>query len=349
MRWMKLAFHSPAGFALVALTVWLVGTHAQAQMWPEDADWQPLHCGRVLAFDPRGDEPMVTAERDVVGDADAPSLYAAEDEDFVYFRIRVDGNPRMGNKFRPYGWAVELDTNFDRRNYELIGIVDPSGPDQGVRLATNTQERLNDPADVPEQTVATYGLDTHARVQDAVAPFASSFGNDPDYFVDWALLRTDLTNHGVDLARALRVVMGTSTQGLSIDADVACHDGRSGGPDWNHVASEPFHPDGSPVRDSDDDGLSDDEEHDLGSDPNDADTDGDGIPDGQEVQDGTDPNGGSGTPGGGGTGAKGPELRGGGGPAGGCAVGPFAPSSAPCAWLGFSVLSAWLLANRRKR
>ncbi len=46
---------------------------------------------------------------------------------------------------------------------------------------------------------------------------------------------------------------------------------------------------GEPV-DTDDDGLTDEEEHELGTDPNDPDTDGDGLDDGEEVHDyGTEP------------------------------------------------------------
>ena len=43
-------------------------------------------------------------------------------------------------------------------------------------------------------------------------------------------------------------------------------------------------------RDSDNDGLTDEEEETLGTNPNDADTDGDGLNDGQEINLGTDPN-----------------------------------------------------------
>ena len=43
------------------------------------------------------------------------------------------------------------------------------------------------------------------------------------------------------------------------------------------------------LQDADNDGLRDDDEESLGTDPNDPDTDDDGIMDGQEVQDGTDP------------------------------------------------------------
>ncbi|WP_337926641.1 Stk1 family PASTA domain-containing Ser/Thr kinase [Nocardioides panacisoli] len=45
-----------------------------------------------------------------------------------------------------------------------------------------------------------------------------------------------------------------------------------------------------PKADSDDDGLTDQQEENQGTDPNEPDTDGDGVQDGQEVEDGTDPN-----------------------------------------------------------
>ncbi|MDI1482146.1 MopE-related protein [Polyangium sp. y55x31] len=46
-----------------------------------------------------------------------------------------------------------------------------------------------------------------------------------------------------------------------------------------------------PPKDSDNDGLTDDEEADLGTDPNDADSDDDGVPDGQELKPGEDTDG----------------------------------------------------------
>jgi hypothetical protein len=259
----------------------------------------------------------------------------------------------MGNRLRPYGWAAELDTDLERRNYELIGIVDANtegGGQAELRLDQNTRtQRLNDPADEPEQNVATYELDTHTRVLQAAAPFVSQFGNDPDYFVDWALPRMDLESQGVDLERALRVVMGTSTRGLSIDADVACHDGKGGDPEFREVSTNPFHPDGSTVSDRDGDGIPDDEEDDLGTDPDDPDSDGDGTNDGDEVRDGTDPTdpddgggGGPGTP----LPGDGAELRGGGGPTG-CGIGRIAPGAAARLWLGLGVL--WVFRLRRRR
>jgi hypothetical protein len=343
-----------ANLTVLMLAAGLFVSRAHAQDWPEDTGWHALRCGLVPSFDPRRDGPEAIGERDVVGNSDSPALYSAEDAEFVYFRIRVDSDPRMANRLRPYGWAVELDTDLERRSYELIGIVDANtnnGDEQELRLGKNTrQDRLNDPSDEPEQTVATYELDTHTRVLEAVAPFVSRFGNNADYFVDWALPRADLENQGVELDELLRVVMGTSTEGLSIDADVACHDGTRGDARFSEVSSNPFHPDGSTVSDRDGDGIPDDEEDELGTDPDDADSDGDGTSDGDEVRNGTDPtdpNDGSGGPGGPGNGAgNGAELRGGGGPTG-CAIGTRAAEAPSSLWLALGVLSVFRLRRRR--
>jgi hypothetical protein len=62
-----------------------------------------------------------------------------------------------------------------------------------------------------------------------------------------------------------------------------------------------------PVGDADGDGLSDEEEADLGTDPADADRDGDGVSDGAEVDAGTDPLDPNDAPGAGGTGGT-PSL-----------------------------------------
>jgi hypothetical protein len=74
-----------------------------------------------------------------------------------------------------------------------------------------------------------------------------------------------------------------------------------------------------PVFDTDDDGLSDDEENDLGTDPDSADTDGDGYDDGEEVDGGSDPLDADDYPdsGGGGNGGGGNNSGGGNGGGGG--------------------------------
>lgn len=65
--------------------------------------------------------------------------------------------------------------------------------------------------------------------------------------------------------------------------------GCSGGNDSGKTTEPPLTEDSSPPADTDGDGLTDEEEADLGLDPTSADTDLDGVDDGVEVADGLDP------------------------------------------------------------
>jgi MYXO-CTERM domain-containing protein len=284
---------------------------ASAQVWPTDAEWRVLTCGDVPSFDPLADEPAARDDRDVVGDADAPALYFAIDSAFYFFRMRVDADPSTGTEMRPFGWGVELDTDGVRSTYEILGEVDGIGEE--VLLGRNTVQRtIDDPSDPIEETIVTYPVPTHARSVLTAGALASSFGGNDDYFVDWALARSDLVANGVTDATELVLVMGTSSNAQSLNADLACHAGGSDARTLSGVSTDPFRPDGAPVADGDGDGLTDREETAIGTDPGVRDTDGDGHDDGVEVRRGSDPDDDQSTPGAGGLGVRG-------GP-GGCAI-----------------------------
>lgn len=318
--------------AITALVHIVAGTAsiAGAQTWPADDEWLVLYCGDRPAFDPLADEPGATNERDVVGDDAQPAAYIFGDADFVYFRLRVDSEPTTGTDLNPFGWAVEIDTDWDRTDYELLAMVDGIVSPDEVALWRNTVQQLpDDPADRPEEMIATYPATSHARAVLAAATFDSQFGGDDDFFVDWAIPFADLAGDVV-LDTELLLTLGTSSSAQSIDADVMCHDGSRAGATLRVVWTEVVRPDGVIVIDTDGDGLSDDEEIVIGTRPDDPDTDGDGVPDGVEVRTGTDPT----DQGGGGGGIRG-------GPAG-CSVGHGAAS-----W--WSLLALALLALRRRR
>ncbi len=286
---MRRSFLVVVGFALAVAWAPLV---ARAQTFPADGDWRVLYCGGVPSYDDVADQASAVNDRDVVGDALHPALYMYSDGTYVYFRMRLDDDPSTGTEFRPFGWGVEFDSNADYTNYEVIGIVDGIAGTEVVRLDRNTvQATPNDPADTPEENITSYPASTHARSVLAAGIYDSSFDGDPDYFVDWAIALTDLAGDGITASTALVLVMGTSSNAASINADIACHDGTSGGNRTITGAStDPTTIDGTPVTDTDGDGLTNPQEVILGTDPNNPDTDGDGWTDAEEVRAGTDPN-----------------------------------------------------------
>lgn len=312
-----------------------------AQTFPADGDWRLLYCGGEPSWDPLADEPGANDDRDVVGDADAPALYFFADDNYLFFRMRVDADPSASSGFRPFGWAVEFDTDGDRTTYELLAQVDGISNPDAVTLSRNTVQRSpDDPADPAEELIVTYDIATHARAVPAEGPFASSFGGDPDWFVDWALDRADLDPEGVMDDTALVLVMGTSSNTQAINADLACHDGSTGAPTLTATGTDPATPSGTAPPDMDGDGLTDIEETNIGTDPGVADTDGDGFSDGVEVREGTDPLDPNSYP----MGSREADLgvRGGGGPAGCSATG-----RADGRWLLWALPILWILRRRR--
>jgi hypothetical protein len=310
---------------------------AVAQTWPADASWRELDCGLVPSFDPRRDEPGAVGERDIVGNAQAAAVYLASDATHLFFRLRVDGSPTMNQDLASFGWGVAIDTDLDRLNYELLAMVDGSSASDTVRLARNSVvSRQGDPSDPAEQTIATYQGADSARAVLAEGRFDSAFGNDPDYFVDWAIARQDLTRAGVAATTPLTMVFGTSRQGERLDADLACHASGSDERDFPHASTDPVSVSGE-VADSDGDGLGDAEEDDRDTDPNDSDSDDDGYDDGVEVRDGTDPLDPESVP-------EDLKIRGAGGLAGGCAL----HANRSFSWLSVAALAGALLVSRKR-
>ncbi len=253
--WSLLAFALAAPLVLLGAA----GT-ARAQTFPPHERWDALPCGDGPMVDRRRDRPGAIDERDIVGDVLAPAGMRASDERFAYLRLRLDHDPSPGKDLRPYAWAFAIDLDGDRRTYEIL--VRASGLTDTVDVYRNgTTTVFDDPTDpVDEPAVASFPYETHART--VVAP-GSHYGGDDDWFLDVAIPWSVLEPLGVLRTTPIGVWAVTSSDGKSLDADLACHDSGA----WR---------------------LSDVGAPRTTLDPS-VDTDGDGWPDGHEFGEGTDP------------------------------------------------------------
>src|SRR5215510_1472689 len=121
-----------------ALTIVLAGASAHAATFPSDASYVPLRCGGGVMTDPLGDQPPALAERDLVGDSNAPAGLRASDAQFLYLRIRVDQDPAPGGTVHPFAWGMAFDLDGDRSTYELLIALDGIGSSSGtVSVFTN--------------------------------------------------------------------------------------------------------------------------------------------------------------------------------------------------------------------
>jgi MYXO-CTERM domain-containing protein len=213
--------------AIIATCAFLLPLSARAQTFPPEASWLPLHCGGAVMTDPYRDFPNAIDERDVVGLPSAAAGFHAADDQFLYLRIRVDGNPMMGTMFLPTVWGFEFDIDANPATYEIL--VSASGATGQVAVFHNSTTTIPDspadPADTPP--VAVFPFSTHLRV--AVAG-NSSFGNNPDYFVAMAVPWSTLQSLGLGPTTPVRVWAGTSTADNALDLDIACQDGAGGAP-----------------------------------------------------------------------------------------------------------------------
>jgi MYXO-CTERM domain-containing protein len=219
---------------------------ALAQQWPADADWVVLYCGGVPSWDPPRDQAGAINERDVVGDSDQPALYIHADANHVFFRMRVSSDARTASGFSNFGWGVQMDTDGDPRTYQLMLMLN-GNRDEVVLWRNTVHASLDDPRDPAEERVATYPAATHARGAPTEGDFASTFDGTADFFVDWAADWADLRAEGVTEATSVVMVMGTSSEGNRLGADIACHDGASGPPRITGAGTDPVNPEGDPA------------------------------------------------------------------------------------------------------
>jgi hypothetical protein len=232
---------SGASALAIAAVVVSGGAPAAAQTFPADDSpaWVAFECGDVPSFDPRADDADFLGIEDVVGDASAPAVFRALDDEFLYLRLRID---EITDLTVAAGWGFAFDLDNDLTDYEVLLAVDFLGDAPTVQLFRNPTTTIADsPADPADMTVASYLVTDHARASAA----ASSIGG-PDGYVAVAVPLGDLAPLGIEPDTELRVWAGSTTSGNAIDGDLACHDRGGGAPSLSGSSSDraPLDPDG---------------------------------------------------------------------------------------------------------
>lgn len=181
----------------------------------DDNDWTVMTKAGVALADVTGD---YSGYKDIVGSDQFPSAYVYRDTDFLYFRLRIDDDPRLSTSdLQSFSWGVEIDSDLSSSDYEAIAALNGAPiPDQ-VELTENLQQTLSgSPRDTAESFVAAFVASKHAQV---VLADSTTNGN-PDYFIDWAIPLRELSYTAVDITDPLRFVFGTSSVSVALDADL---------------------------------------------------------------------------------------------------------------------------------
>lgn len=155
--------------------------------YPSDLQFVPISITvngvTQTVFDVLGDESP--SSTDIVGNATFPAAYFAYDGANVYFRLRLNTDPRTNqlSGFRNFSWGVLIRTTSPPGFYDYMFNV--NGLNSTVNIWQNTAQIFNswnDPAEVlvVSQPISNFNF---ARV----LPANSSFGGDPDFFLDWFL------------------------------------------------------------------------------------------------------------------------------------------------------------------
>lgn len=290
---MRFDFKRVLGLGLLVGGV-VIATPSKAQNFGA-VTWVPLTQSGVPLGDPATD---ANNERNIVGDVTNPAAYVASDADYLYFRIRLDGDPRSndGITLKPFGWSCVVETQGTTDTYEYLAAVngiENNGPDNNndqVEWRHNAiSAATNSVGEEAEILVARFARATHTQVTTAT----STFGNTPDFFLAWAIPFATIraaSNGAPGIPSAgtlLRFACGTSNNARNYSADPACGAKANAQCTLTDSLSDPFSCTNlgcsTQTGDADGDGVSDAQENAVGTNPQSKDSDGDGIADNVEL------------------------------------------------------------------
>src|SRR5262245_321334 len=167
-------------------------------------DWSPLGCDSQNMIKP--DSPTAAS---FAGNSANPPAFYSFDDNYLYFRYRMDSNPFSGGGFAQYSWTALMQVasgNPYQYQYELA----LNGKTDTIEVWQNTS--ASDVSftplfhDTPEVKLSSVPYTTGSLAR--VVPAGTSFNGDADWFVDFAFPVPTLIAKGViasadDLSRSL--------------------------------------------------------------------------------------------------------------------------------------------------
>ncbi|MBY0090740.1 carboxypeptidase regulatory-like domain-containing protein [Priestia aryabhattai] len=192
--------------------------------FPSNSQFQPILIGGQPIFDLVGDQSPLST--DIVGNTQFPAAFFAYDATNVYFRIRVNGDPRNSQltAFTNFSWGVLINTSGDPGVYDWLANI--NGLNNTISLIKNTTRiynSWNDPAEgtdgrgAPSFSRPIVNFDVARAI---LTNDGSNFGGDPDYFIDFQFpTATFFSLLGITASTSISLVIFSSTNSNNYNKD----------------------------------------------------------------------------------------------------------------------------------
>ncbi|GAB1765757.1 carboxypeptidase regulatory-like domain-containing protein [Priestia megaterium] len=192
--------------------------------FPSNTQFQPILIGTQPIYDVVGDESP--ASTDIVGNTQFPAAFVAYDGTTIYFRIRLNSDPRNSKNtgFSNFAWGVLINTSGDPGVYDWLANV--NGLDNTINLVKNTTRVFNSWNDPAEGTDGR-GTPTFSRpivnfdvARVTLTNDGSNFGGNADYFIDFQFPAADFFRVlGISTSSPLRFVIFSSANANNYNKD----------------------------------------------------------------------------------------------------------------------------------
>ncbi|GLI84555.1 hypothetical protein ANABIO32_22650 [Rossellomorea marisflavi] len=216
--------------------------------FPSNDQFTPIQVNGSPLFDVLGDESPPST--DIVGNSSFPAGFFAYDGSNVYFRLRLNGDPRNNQQtgFRTFSWGVLINTTGVAGTYNWLFNVD--GLNNRVSLIQNTIVQVNSWTDQAEGTNGNGAPNVSRPINNfdfaRVSLADSSIGGNQDFFLDWLLpASVFFQTLGITETSQLRTVFFTSANSNNYNKDSLR---TSEGFSFTNAFSEPVTAEDSDVR-----------------------------------------------------------------------------------------------------